>query len=178
MSNFYHVPRYIFDPIRNERLIEGVVLLPCDFQGELEKQVRKAGVQDIITNKSEENIVDLDWWASQKNQCDWVIAITQGMKDYTKWITECGLQAARKGICVLDRLTFLEPTRAREEFLQDSSLTNIKILSPRPSFRADGVSAKDPVTSAWFIFQKPGAAAVNTQIDFEVGWHRPQDLKL
>jgi hypothetical protein len=178
MSSFYHVPRYIFDPIGNSKLIDGVVLLPCDLKGQLEKQMRAAGLNDIITNDSEENLVDLAWWSTHKNQVDWVVAITQGMKDYTKWITECGLQAARKGVCILDRLTFLEPTRAREDFLQDSSLTNIKILSPRPSFRADGTTAKDPVTSAWFIFQKPGAATVNTQIDFEVGWHRPQDLKL
>jgi len=178
MSSFYTVPRYIFDPIGNSGLIDGVVLLPCDFNGELEKQVRRKGLNDIISNDNEENLIDLDWWSAQKNQADWVIAITQGMRDYTKWITECGLQAAKKGVCILDRLTFLEPTRAREDFLQDSSLTNIKILSPRPSFRADGTTAKDPVTSAWFIFQKPGAAAVNTQIDFEVGWHRPQDLKL
>jgi hypothetical protein len=178
MSNFYCVPHYIFDPIRNSGLVDGVVLLPFDPEGALEKQVRKASVTDVITNNCEENIVDLEWWSKQKGQVDWVVAITQGMKDYNKWITECGLQAARKGVCILDRLTFLEPTRAREDFLQNSSLTNIKILSPRPSFRADGTNSKDPVTSAWFVFQKPGAAQVNTCIDFEVSWHRPQDLKL
>ena len=178
MSNFYGVPRYIFDPIRNSGLIEGKVLLPYHPQGGLEKQVRKANITDLVANACEENLVDLSWWASHKDQVDWVIAITQGMKDYTKWITECGLQAAKKGVCILDRLTFLEPTRAREEFLTNSSLTNIKILSPRPAFRADGTNSKDPVTSAWFVFQKPGAAQVNTCIDFEVSWHRPQNLKL
>ncbi len=158
--------------------MDGVILLPFDPEGALEKQVRKANVDNVIRNDCEENLVDLNWWASQKGQVDWVVAITQGMKDYTKWVTECGLQAAKKGVCVLDRLTFLEPTRAREDFLQNSSLTNLKILSPRPSFRADGTNSKDPVTSAWFVFQKPGAAQVNTCIDFEVSWHRPQNLKL
>jgi len=178
MSDFYRVPPFIFDPIKNDNLVEGTVLLPYDPQGELEKQVRKAGIADLKTNACEENLLDLSWWASHKDQVDWVIAITQGMREYTRWITECGLQAARKGICILDRLTFLEPTRAREEFLRNSSLVNIKILSPRPSFRADGTAAKDPVTSAWFVFQKPGAAPVSTDIDFEVSWSRPQDLKL
>ena len=158
--------------------MEGAVLLPFDPEGALEKQVRKAKVTDVISNDCQENLVDLDWWLQQKGKVDWVIAITQGMKEYTKWITECGLQVARTGVCVLDRLTFLEPTRAREDFLRDTSLTNIKILSPRPSFRADGTNSKDPVTSAWFIFQKPGAARVNTTIDFDINWHRPQDLKL
>jgi hypothetical protein len=178
MTNFYRVPRYIFDPIRNAGLVEGAVLLPFDPEGALEKQVRKAQVTDIISNDIQENLVDLDWWSQQKGKVDWVVAITQGMKEYTKYVTECGIQVARKGVCVLDRLTFLEPTRAREDFLRDASLTNIKILSPRPSFRVDGTNSKDPVTSAWFVFQKPGAAPVNTTIDFEVGWHRPQDLKL
>lgn len=178
MSNFYRVPRYIFDPIRKSGLISGAILLPYDPEHALKKQIGNTISSDIIVNTCEENLVDLDWWSQQKDKVDWVIAITQGMKEYTKWVTECGLQVARKGVCVLDRLTFLEPTRAREEFLQDASLTNIKILSPRPSFRADGTNSKDPVTSAWFVFQKPGAAQVNTQIDFEVGWHRPKDLKL
>lgn len=178
MSTFYRVPPFVFDPIRNDNIIDGTVLLPYDPQGELEKQIRKANISDIKTNACEENLVDLSWWARHKGQVDWVIAITQGMKEYTKFITECGLQAARKGVCILDRLTFLEPTRAREEFLRNSSLVNIKILSPRPSFRADGTTAKDPVTSAWFVFQKPGAAPVNTSIDFEVSWCRPKNLKL
>ena len=178
MSDFYRVPPFIFNPIKDENLVEGTVLLPYDPQGELEKQVRKAGITDLKTNTCEENLLDLSWWASHKDQVDWVIAITQGMREYTRWITECGLQAARKGICILDRLTFLEPTRAREEFLRNSSLVNIKILSPRPSFRADGTAAKDPVTSAWFVFQKPGAAPVSTDIDFEVSWSHPQNLKL
>ncbi len=89
--------------------MDGVILLPFDPEGALEKQVRKANVDNVIRNDCEENLVDLNWWASQKGQVDWVVAITQGMKDYTKWVTECGLQAAKKGVCVLDRLTFLEP---------------------------------------------------------------------
>lgn len=178
MSGFYRVPRYIFDPIRKTNLVEGRVLLPFDPTGELKKQVEAAGITDLLVGTSEEDLVSLEWWQTQKDQVDWVIAITQGMKDYTKWITECGLQAARKGICILDRLTFLEPTRAREDFLQGASLTNIKILSPRPSFRADGANSKDAVTSAWFVFEKMTHPPIKTEINFEVGWHRPQDLKL
>lgn len=178
MSGFYRVPRYIYDPIRKSNLIEGRVLLPFDPTGELAEQVKADCVSDIQIGRSEEDIVNLEWWQTQKQSVDWVIAITQGMKDYTKWITECGLQVATKGVCILDRLTFLEPTRAREGFLQEASLTNIKILSPRPAFRADGTNSKDPVTSAWFVFQKGTAPASKTEIDFEVGWHRPQNLKL
>jgi len=177
MSGFYRVPRYIYDPIRNSNLIEGRVLLPFDPTGELAEQVKADCVSDIQIGRSEEDIVNLEWWQNQKQNVDWVIAITQGMKDYTKWITECGLQVATRGVCILDRLTFLEPTRAREDFLQEASLTNIKILSPRPAFRADGKQLKDSVTSAWFTFKKPGEAQVSTTIDYEVGWLHPKNLK-
>ena len=178
MTSFYKVPKYIFDPIGKAGLIKGKVLLPSDYDGELGAQVRAFGVDDTVINRSENNVLNLDWWSEQKDQFDWVVAITQGDKERAQWITECGLQAARYGLCVLDRITFLEPTRNREDFLLNTSLTNIKILSPRPSFRADNKTTKDSVTSAWFVFHKAGAALTSTQIDFAVGWHRPKDLKL
>jgi hypothetical protein len=178
MTSFYRVPKYIFDPIGKTGLVKGKVLLPSDYDGELAAQVRKFNVDDVTINRNPDNVLDLDWWSKQKDQFDWVVAITQGDKDKAQWITECGMQSAKNGLCILDRLTFLEPTRNREDFLLNTSLANIKILSPRPSFRADNKATKDSVTSAWFVFHRAGAALISTNIDFEVGWHRPQDLKL
>jgi len=159
-------------------MIKGKVLLPSDFDGELASQLRGYGLGELTVNRNRDNVTDIEWWTQQKDQHDWVVAITQGDKDNCHWITECGIQAARYGVCILDRISFLEPTRGREDFLTSTSLTNIKILSPRPSFRADNRSSKDSVTSAWFVFHKAGAALTSTQIDFAVGWQRPKDLKL
>lgn len=172
---FYQVPRFVFSPIANDNLCAGSLLLPLDFDGSLEQEIKRYGLSDIVSNKQEESLLDPEWWARQKNSVDWVIAVTQG-SDYTEWVLDYGLQVARKGLCVLDRLTFLEPTRKRQAFLEGSSLTNLKILSPRPSFRADGKQSKDSVTSAWFVFRKAGAAEVNTKIDFEVRWDRPKSI--
>lgn len=176
MSSFYQVPKLIFDPVAES--ISGSVLLPADFSGGLRKQLEGHGINEIVSNSDEENLLDLGWWKQHKDNVDWVVCITQGMKEYTKYVTECGLQVAKKGVCILDRLTFLEPVKSREEFLMNSSLIEMKILSPRPSFRADQTHLKDVVTSAWFIFQKPGAAPVSTKISFALSWQRPGDLRL
>ena len=171
---FYHVPKFIFNPVAESNLCSGTILLPADFDGQLCEQVKSCGFTDVIVNKDETNLQDRNWWESYKDKVDWVIAITQGLKEYTPWITEYGIQTATTGVCILDRLSFLEPTRSREVFLQTASLVNMKILSPRPAFRADGKQLKDSVTSAWFFFHKPGEALITTVIDYEVGWLRPR----
>jgi hypothetical protein len=174
--SFYQVPHFIFNPIAKRQLCTGSILLPTDFSGELSEQVEQSGLADIRSNTLETAIQDPEWWLQYKDDVDWVVAITQGLKENTDWITDYGLHVARKGVCILDRITFLEPTRRREEFLRVSALTNLIILSPRPSFRADGKQLKDSVTSAWFVFRKEGAADIKTEIDFEVGWQRPKSI--
>ena len=153
---------------------DSTILLPSDFTGELEEQIKSYKPDGIIANKQRDNIQNHEWWTSQAGKVDWVIAITQGTGEDASWITECGLDVATKGVCILDRLTFLEPTRKREAFLQEANLIDLKILSPRPAFRADGKQLKDSVTSAWFVFKKSGAARTSTFIEYEVGWLRPK----
>lgn len=175
--SFYQVPKFIFDPIGKTGICENsTILLPSDFTGGLAEQIKSYKPDGIIQNKKFDNIQDYEWWESLKGKVDWVIAITQGTGEATSWVTECGLSIANKGICVLDRLTFLEPTRKREAFLQESNLVDLKILSPRPSFRADGKQSKDSVTSAWFVFKKSGVARTSTFIEYEVGWLRPKKV--
>jgi hypothetical protein len=174
--SFYQVPSFIFNPIAKRQLCKGSILLPTDFTGELEQELHRQGLVDTCGNNLEAAIQDPEWWLQYQNEVDWVVAITQGLKENTEWIIDYGLTVARKGVCLLDRITFLEPTRKRELFLKASSLTNLIILSPRPCFRADGKQLKDSVTSAWFVFQKGGAADIKTEIDFEVGWQRPKSI--
>ena len=44
------------------------------------------------------------------------MAITQGVRENIQWVIEPGFELANRGLIILDRLTFLEPTRARSEF--------------------------------------------------------------
>jgi hypothetical protein len=81
---------------------------------------------------------------------------------------------AEKGLIVLDRVSFLEPTRKRVDFLQKTTLSNLIILNPRPEFRADQRKSKDSVTSAWFVFDGSDSTNKGTTIDFDVNWQRPK----
>ena len=169
---FYQVPKFIFNPIRDSGICEGSILLPTDFDRQLAQQVRQAGLTDLTCNFDRNSLSEPEWW-EQHRGVDWVIAITQGMGDLTTWVTEYGHAVAKQGLIILDRLTFLEPTRRRERFLKGASLTNLKILSPRPGFRGDGKQLKDSVTSAWFVFKKHPDASTSTMIEYEVGWPNP-----
>ena len=171
--SFYKVPQQILNPILNLEIISGKVVLPTDLEGCLEKQLKNAGVCDTIRASDFSNHIEKDWW-QKLPVFDWTIAITQGMGDTLDWVLDPGYELAQRGLIILDRLTFLEPTRKRVDFLRKRPLSNLVILNPRPEFRADQKKAKDSVTSAWFIFDKLKANDKHTNINFDVNWQRPQ----
>ena len=106
----------------------------------------------------------------------WTLAITQGVRDNVQWIIEPGYELASRGLIILDRLTFLEPTRTRSTFLLEKSLSNLIVLNPRPIFRADQSKTKDSVTSAWMVYDKAKPTDKGTNIDFDVSWQRPKSF--
>ena len=60
---------------------------------------------------------------------------------------------SNRGVAMLLRLTFLEPTKLRESFLKRYPPNQMIIFGqPRPSFTRDGNT--DSVTTAWFIWDK------------------------
>jgi len=169
---FYSVPKNIYSPIAEKNLISGSVLVINDHENSLADQVKKSNVEEIYSCTLDE-IIDSDFWENHA-PIDWVVGITQGLRNTTEWVTHCGMAKASKGLCILDRITFLEPARQRAEILNSQTLSNIVILSPRPSFRADNKKLKDSVTSAWFVFSKDHSAAADTKIDFALNWDRPK----
>lgn len=169
---FYKTPKNIFSPVAEKNLISGSVLVINDHENSLADQIKKAGVEEIHTSTLDQ-IIDSDFWESHA-EIDWVVGVTQGLRDTTEWVTHCGMAKANKGICILDRITFLEPARQRSEILNSKTLNNIVILSPRPAFRADNKKLKDSVTSAWFVFSKDHSASKDTKIDFAINWDRPK----
>jgi hypothetical protein len=169
---FYKTPKNIFSSIAEKNLISGSVLVINDHENSLADQIKKSGVEEIYTSTLDQ-IIDSDFWQDHA-AIDWVVGVTQGLRDTTEWVTHCGMAKANKGICILDRITFLEPARQRTEILNSQTLSNIVILSPRPSFRADNRSLKDSVTSAWFVFSKDYSDAADTKIDFAINWDRPK----
>lgn len=171
--SFYHVPEQILNPLLTRNLLSGRVVLPTDVDGQLESQLKKEGFESITRATDITQHTDLCWWAALP-KFDWAVAITQGNNETLDWILTPGFEMAEKGLIVLDRVSFLEPTRKRVDFLQKTTLSNLIILNPRPEFRADQRKSKDSVTSAWFVFDGSGSTNKGTIIDFDVNWQRPK----
>lgn len=171
--SFYQVPQQILNPVFDLKILSGKIVLPTDLEQGLAKQLICAGYDDLVSADDYSNHIDRSWWQSLP-PFDWTIAITQGMGESIDWILEPGYELSRKGLIVLDRITFLEPTRKRFNFLQKRPLSNLVILNPRPEFRADQRKSKDSVTSAWFVYNKESSASKDTNINFDVNWQRPQ----
>ena len=172
--SFYQVPDFIFNPIASRDLCKGRVLLPLDPEGRLEQQIRECGVTEFITPSDAEDYMDPMWWKYYEGNFDWTVAITQGIESTQRldYIIKPGYEFASEGLVVLDRITFLEPTRNRVKFLTDKPLSNLIVLNPRPEFRADQNKSKDSVTSAWYVFGKNNPDK-KSRIEFDVNWQRP-----
>tara|TARA_R100001510_G_C7655232_1_gene214286 strand:+ start:118 stop:645 length:528 start_codon:yes stop_codon:yes gene_type:complete len=173
--SFYRVPDNIINPIAERNLVSGRIVLPLDIGGQLEQQLNSLGHHDCIRADNDTDYLDPSWWKSLPT-FDWTLAITQGVRDNVQWIIEPGYELAKRGLIILDRLTFLEPTRTRSAFLLEKSLSNLIVLNPRPIFRADQSKTKDSVTSAWMVYNKAKSTDKGTNIDFDVSWQRPKSF--
>jgi hypothetical protein len=130
----------------------------------------------VTTNKDSDNLVNPIWWTTMRDkQYDWVIANTTGLNEYSEYILDYGIQVAREGIAVLDRLSFIEPVAKRRNFLLANKLSDMIVLSPRPRFSSVSTS-RDSVTSCWFVFQRPGMWMDGTQVSYAVNWDAAQTL--
>ena len=171
--SFYQIPKYIFNPIADRKICSGKILLPLDHEGQLQKQLDELGFKETYKADCADDHLDLMWWKSVP-QCVWVVAVTQGVPSTIDWVLYPGYEVARKGVIILDRITFLEPTKQRAKFLQEKPLSNLIVLNPRPEFRADQNKSKDSVTSAWFVFNKTKSSCDQTEVEFDVSWQRPK----
>ena len=168
-TEFYNLPDGVVDALIKHSYVQGSVLVPYDPIGSLTDNLKQHRC-DVTTNDVEENLFDPNWWAVERSKgYDWVVCPTIGKKDHKMYILEYGLQIARDGIAVLDRLSFLEPVTSRRNFLLKNKLSNIIILSPRPRFNAVSTT-RDSVTAAWFLFQHPDKWRDGTQVSYAINW--------
>lgn len=169
LSSFYTLPTGVTHALAKHSYLEGTILVPHDDEEQRLSNQLRAHNYAVTTNPDEENVTNPIWWVSQQQKYDWIISSLLGKKELSSYILEYGMQSAVKGIAILERLSFLEPTAKRRDFLLQHKLSNIIILSPRPNFRAVG-STKDSITSAWFIFQKPEFWRDGTFVSYAVNW--------
>jgi len=100
--------------------------------------------------KRESNIEKIDW------------VITNPPFEHAFEILKASYNSVEIGVALLLRLTFLEPTKSRGEWLTEHPPTSLYILgSPRPSFTNNG--STDSTTCAWMVWLKnPSYAHTNT----------------
>jgi hypothetical protein len=176
MADFYTVPSLVLDElIANKRLNKDAkILCPYDPQRILADQLIAKGFTKVFASSDESTVVDPIWWVQQRDQnFDWVLSVSLGLRELKNYVMDYGMQTARKGLIILDRLSFLEPVESRRNFLTTYKLSDIIVFSPRPQFRALG-GTKDSVTSAWFIFEHGWMDGPN--LSFSINWNRPNTL--
>ena len=169
MDSFYKLPENIASPLIKHSFIEGKILCPLDHGKMLGDQLRSHRL-NVDSNTSIENYTNTEWWAEQRSKnYDWVVASTGGLKDLTSYILKYGMAVAANGVAILDRLSFLEPVKTRRDFLFSNKLSNLIVLSPRPTFHQLG-GAKDSVTSAWLVFQHSGRWQDGCMMAYALNW--------
>lgn len=132
-----------------------LVLEPCVGEGDLCPPILAAGANlltvDIDPQHSPDFVgdaTDAGFWDTLIGKPDWVI--TNPPFKHAHQIVEHAVANAQTGVAMLLRLSYLEPTLDRADFLQVFPPKKLIVL-PRFSFTRDGKT--DSVTCAWMIWQ-------------------------
>jgi hypothetical protein len=84
-------------------------------------------------------------------------------------IIDNALKNVRVGVAVILRLSFLEPTRDRDDWWKKNGEKLVDLIvfgSPRPRYVGKGT---DFVTTAWFVFLR-GKSVPGVKLSFATGW--------
>jgi hypothetical protein len=134
----------------------GKVFEPCVGEGVIKKVIEEQHGAEVFTAdidfRHNPDVVmdatDSDMWNYVNSDLwDWVVTNPPFSRGFE--ILQMALQHSRN-VALLMRLSFLEPTFSRGEFLAKRPPTTIIVL-PRHSFTGDGKS--DSVTCAWFVWE-------------------------
>ncbi len=155
--DFYETPNWQTESLLKRVSINGLICEPC------------VGDSSIANHFIQENLVtndinpkweaDYHYDAAQKNdlwlhlqgqdQPDWIV--TNPPFNQAMPILKQSFRCARIGVAMLLRLTFLEPTKERSDFLNANPPTRLIVL-PRWSYKANRKT--DSVTTAWMVWKK------------------------
>lgn len=139
--------------------IAGTVLEPCVGTGQMAAVLRQNGLHvetcDIDPVYRPDHVLDMTRIENWRGFApDWII--TNPPFSDAPQILPLALERARVGVAFLLRLTYLQPTGNRADWLQDQAdhMTQLLVFGlPRPGFLPNP-RATDAVTTAWFVWQK------------------------
>ena len=133
----------------------------CSSKGEISYALRRHFPKDaIITNDINHELPAThhfdakrpeNWsrFHNTKDTPDWIVSNPPFAKAFPILVN--AYDTTRTGIAFLLRLSFIEPTYERQDWLDENPPTQLIVL-PRYSFTEDGKI--DSITTAWFIWDK------------------------
>lgn len=145
--------------------IKGIVFEPCAGNGDIAAQFSgRCFTNDIDSNLRKQDGSEHDYnsdatdslvWQqwSKYNRIDWVVTNPPYNKAFD--VLQHSWNNCTTGVAMLLRLSFLEPTKQRGQWLEENADQMCKIIpvNPRIRFRQD-TNGSDSVTVAWFVWRK------------------------
>lgn len=160
-NDFYPTPAWATEELLKRVLIQGRVFECCVGDGAMSSVLEKEPGVSVFVNDIDIRTVTADlhgdaasypFWSKIDltiGRPDWVV--TNPPFSHAMEILSNAYVYAKRGVAMLLRLSFLEPTEDRGEFLNKYPPDNLIVL-PRISFTGDGKT--DSVTCAWMIWEK------------------------
>lgn len=167
-GDYYPTPPGITRSLIDRVAIEGTVFECCAGHGAISDVLESTEPGKRVVLQS-----DLSWPSPSGELRDateqrfweyWTTAATGGSIDWTvtnppfceaEQILPLAWEHSQRGCAFLLRLSYLEPTAGRTNWLNETAdhLRFLIPVNPRPKFRRD-VRGTDSVTAAWFVWEK------------------------
>lgn len=156
--------------------IGGAIIEPCAAEGKIADVLRAyPGVSGVITNdidaamptRYHEDATDAyaSFWLAP---ADWIV--TNPPFNQADQFVRLAWLKARRGVAMLLRLSFMEPTRKRAQLLRTMGpyMSHLIVFSqPRPSFTGNGRT--DSATTAWFVWEHDNPQQ-GTKLSYVTNW--------
>jgi len=153
--DYYPTPAWMTRALlrRMPALTFSQVLEPCAGDGAIVGVLREAGA--IVDTNDLDPSRETDWhldatrdesWASFRSPTWTITNVPFNLADQ---IVPLAVKHSRRGVATILRLSWLEPTADRADFLKEHPPDRLLVL-PRHDFKGRG--STDSVTSAWFIW--------------------------
>jgi hypothetical protein len=156
-GDFYPTPQWATEELLRRESIQGNVLECCSGLGHITHPL-KCGplIEHVVTNDLNPSY-PADYHLDVRKRDSWKAfptvrwVVTNPPFNAAEQIVPLALEHTITGLAVLLRLSFLEPTYDRQDFLSKNPPTKLIVL-PRISFTGNGKT--DSVTCGWMIWLK------------------------
>jgi len=176
-NDFYETPGELVLALIDRVGLEGTKFECCSGDNAIARFFPNCLTNDIdplMKAKIHFDVSKQETWDYLNKPLDWVV--TNPPFNQAADIIPKAFSWANYGIAFLLRLTYLEPTGNRGEWLQEHTeyLSDIIVFNPRPKFRP-GEKGTDSVTVAWFVWRKNHFGFGRTKVSFVTDWRTRLD---